>query len=117
DVEPSPGDPCLGRARPLGCLDDLVAGHGAHVASPRDASTERVRSSTRACARSRSRPWILSGPAADAVVTVTLESPNSCSRGPRSVPTVWLRERGAIRRCCANQPACVYTAWEVASHR
>ena len=53
---------------------------------------------------SRSNPWIRNGPAADAVVTVTLASPNSCSRGPRSVSTVWTLEIGAIRRSWLIQP-------------
>ena len=52
-------------------------------------------------------PLDLSGPAADAVVTVTLARPNSCSSGPRSVSTVWIRETGAIRRSWSNQPDCV----------
>ena len=66
-----------------------------------------VRSSTRRSATSRSRPLISSAPAADAVVTVTLDRPNSCSSGPRSVSTVWMRETGAMRRSWSNQPDCV----------
>jgi hypothetical protein len=87
------------------------------VASPRIACAAAVRSSTSRCATSRSSPWIRSGPAADAVVTVTLESPKSCSSGPRSESTVWMREIGAIRRSWLNQPDWVYIASGVASQR
>jgi hypothetical protein len=45
-------------------------------------------------------------PAALAVVTVTRAKPKSCSTGPRSVSTVWMREIGAIRRSTVNQPRC-----------
>ena len=48
-----------------------------------------------------------SGPAADAVVTVTFARRKICSNGPRWLSTVWIREIGAIRRSWLNQPACV----------
>ena len=51
-----------------------------------------------------SSPLMCSGPAAEAVVTVTLASPNSCSSGPRWESTVWIREIGAIRRSWVSQP-------------
>ena len=44
---------------------------------------------------------------AEAVVTVTLASPNSCSNGPRLVSTVCTRAMGASRRSWLNQPAWV----------
>jgi len=46
-----------------------------------------------------------SGPAADAVVTVTSARPKSCSSGPRSLSTVWMREIGAMRDSWYSQPA------------
>src|SRR3954451_13158017 len=75
-----------------------------HVASPGSPWVPSVSSSTRRCAVSRSRLWILIGPAADAVVTVTFASPKTCSNGPRSLSTVWMRETGAMRRSWLNQP-------------
>ena len=63
------------------------AGH-AHVASPSLWLVTSVSSATRPSAVARSSPWIRSGPAADAVVTVTFASLNSCSNGPRSMSTV-----------------------------
>ena len=65
----------------------------------------------------RSRPWILSGPAADAVVTVTFASRNNCWSGPRWMSTVWMRDTGAMRRSWLTQPAWVYTAFGVVSQR
>ena len=70
----------------------------AHVASPSTAAVTVVSSCTSRCAVASSSPLMCSGPAAEAVVTVTLVSPNSCSSGPRWESTVWIREIGAIRR-------------------
>jgi hypothetical protein len=80
---------------------------GRHVASSAWACVAAVSSSTSRSATSRSRPLISSAPAADAVVTVTFANPKSCSSGPRSVSTVWMRATGAIRRSWSNHPDCV----------
>ena len=53
-----------------------------HVASPSTASAFRVSSSTSRCASALSRPSILSAPAADAVVTVTVARPKSRDSAP-----------------------------------
>ena len=52
-------------------------------------------------------PMIFSGPAADAVVTVTEASPSSRSSGPCSKSTVCTRDIGAIRRSRESHPVCV----------
>src|SRR5690606_18931438 len=69
-----------------------VGGSGAHVASPGVACVVAVRSRTRSAASRWSRPGIFTAPLAEAVVTVTVASPKSCSRGPRSLSTVWMRD-------------------------
>src|SRR5207302_1509268 len=92
-------------------------GNLGHVASPGVAAVVLVSCATSWLAVSLSRPCTLIGPAADAVVTVTLASPNSRSSTPNSLSTVWIREIGAIRRSWVNQPVCVYTAWSVLSQR
>ena len=47
---------------------------------------------------------MVTGPLADAVVTVTLASFSSCCNGPCWVSTVCTREIGAIRHSRTNQP-------------
>src|SRR3954447_26869072 len=88
-IEPPPG-------AALGCR---------HVPSPRVAWAALVSSSTSRSAVARSSPSLESGPAADAVVTVTSARPKSCSSGPRSLSTVWMREIGAMRDSWYSQPA------------
>lgn len=57
------------------------------------------------------------GPAADAVVTVTVRRPNSRITGPWAESTVCTRDRGAIRWSMLSQPARVCTAVGVTSQR
>src|SRR6266487_5923551 len=57
------------------------------------------------------------GPAADAVVAVTLASPNSRSPNDRWLSMVWILLIGAIRQCTENQPDLVYSASPVTSQR
>ena len=57
------------------------------------------------------------GPADDAVVTVTVARPKARCSGPRVVSTVWIRDIGATRQVCQNHPVRVYTAVSVTSHR
>src|SRR4029079_296378 len=94
-----------------------LPGFNGHVAS----SPPRAAMSV-SCATTRSATWASSAtmrtaPADDAVVTVTLASPNSWSSGPRSVSTVCTREIGPIRRSCTSQPVRVYTAFGPISQR
>lgn len=56
-------------------------------------------------------------PLAEAVVTVTVASRKSCSSGPRTVSTVWIRDMGAIRHSCQKNPVRTYTASSVISQR
>src|SRR5262249_5837555 len=107
-TQPPPPAPGVDRRRSYG---------RGHVASPVVRPTRSVRSATNWSASTWASPSILIGPAADAVVTVTLASLNSCSIGPRSLSTVCTREIGAIRRSWLIHPVCVYTAVSVASHR
>src|SRR5690606_3473812 len=79
----------------------------AHVASPGVAWVVRVKWSTTDSAVSWSSPSILSGPAAEAVVTVTAERPSIRCNGPRTVSTVWIRDIGAMRHSWRNHPAAV----------
>ena len=76
--------PAVARARPGGPGGRAAGGGGragpagaasAHVASPASASVRRVRSSTSRSATGLSMALICSGPAADAVVTVTVGQP------------------------------------------
>jgi hypothetical protein len=46
----------------------------------------------------------LIAPRADAVVTVTVASLNTCCSGPRRVSTVWMRDIGATRHSCQKNP-------------
>src|SRR5207248_10086043 len=69
---------------------------GHQVASPGVAAVVLVSWATSRLASPTAKPWILIGPAADAVVTVTLDSRNSRSRTPNSLSTVWIREIGAV---------------------
>ena len=55
-------------------------------------------------AKAWSSPAISIGPAAEAVVTVTLDSPKARWSGPRAVSTVWMRDIGATRHSCHSQP-------------
>jgi hypothetical protein len=57
------------------------------------------------------------GPAADAVVAVTLARPNIRSPNERLLSMVWIRLIGAIRQRIENQPDLVYRAWSVTSQR
>ena len=50
---------------------------------------------------------IRNGPAADAVVTVTVARPKARSIQPCSKSTVCTRDIGAIRRSRLSQPVCV----------
>src|SRR5690606_18978645 len=90
---------------------------GAHVASPGVSSVMRVNSSVRSRACSSAKPAMTTGPAEDAVVTVTVASPNMRCSGPRVVSTVWILDIGATRQVCQNHPVRVNTAVSVTSHR
>ena len=65
----------------------------------------------------RSRPRMCTGPAADAVVAVTLARPNIRSPNERLLSMVWIRLIGAIRQRIENQPDLVCRAWPVTSQR
>lgn len=77
----------------------------------------RVNSSARSRACSSAKPAMTTGPAEDAVVTVTVASPNMRCSGPRVVSTVWILDIGATRQVCQNHPVRVNTAVSVTSHR
>src|SRR5699024_891498 len=75
-----------------------------HVASPGVCSVRRVSSSATRDAVALSSPPMSMAPYEEAVVTRRVDSPRSCSSGPWSASTVWIRDNGLARHCLTSQP-------------
>src|SRR5699024_9972086 len=110
-AQPAPAPWCLvGRRWHRGLHESRPVVVVTHVASPGSACVRAVNSATSVAASSWPIPLISTGPAAEAVVTVTVARPNNRSSGLLTVSTVWIREIGATRHSRFAQPARVYTA-------
>src|SRR6185437_9346886 len=120
DAGPDPADDAVNRAhrhpRLVASLSSSRSG-SRHVASPGVCPVATASWSSNRSASSLSSPWIRTGPAADAVVAVTLARPKIRSPSERWLSIVWILLIGAIRQCTENQPALVYRAWSVTSQR